>query len=129
MSRTPQSVVWELREPTTENPDVGLNWLVRSAKPLRRRDGQPNVAAIRRLTGISYSALNAILPARRNQRDFRVPDQGTLGRLALAGSLLNRVSTEYAHGKLFRLLVETEAIAGLEQRIAELEASEQLEAA
>lgn len=129
MPRTPQPVVWELREPTKENPDVGLNWLVRSAKSLRRRDGQPNVRAIGRLTGISSSALNAILPARRNQRDFRVPDQGTLGRLALAGSLLNDVSTEYAHGKLFRLSVESEALAGLEERVAELEAGERLEAA
>lgn len=120
MTTTPQSVVWELREPTDEDPDVGLNWLVRSTKALRRRDGQPNVAAIRRLTGISYSALNAILPARRNQRDFRVPDQGTLGRLALAGALVNEVTTEDAHARLFRLLAKPEAIANLEERLAEL---------
>lgn len=129
MSKTPQPVVWELREPTKENPDVGLNWLVRSAKALRRRDGRPNVAAICRLTGISPSALNAILPARRNRSDFRVPDQGTLARLALAGSLLNQVSAEYAHGKLFGLQVESEALAGLEQRVAELETKTYLKAA
>lgn len=129
MPRTPQPVVWELREPTKENPDIGLNWLVRSAKPLRHRSGRPNVSAICRLTGISVSTLNALLPARRNQRDFRVPDQGTLGRLALAGSLLNQVSTEYAHGKIFRLSVESEVLAGFEERVAELEACEHLAAA
>jgi hypothetical protein len=120
VARPSYDLIWELREPTAKNPDVGLNWLVRSTESLRRHDGKPNVAAIGRLTGISYSALNAILPTRRGQRDFRTPDARTITRIAVAGALVNRVSPEYAHSKIFQLPIATEAIADLEARLAEL---------
>lgn len=120
MARPSDDLIWELREPTAEDPDVGLNWLVRGTESLRRHNGQPNVAAIGRLTGISYSALNAILPTRRGQRDFRTPDTRTLSRIAFVGALVNRVTPEYAHSKIFRLPIAPEAIADLKARLAAL---------
>lgn len=120
MAKTSQDLIWELREPTPETPDVGLNWLVRRTESLRHRDGQPNIAAIGRYTGISYSALNAILPARRGQRDFRRPDGSTLSRMALAGAVANSVTPEYAHSMIFRLPDASEAIADLKARLADL---------
>lgn len=116
----PDQQVWELQEPTDELPDVGLDWLVRNTEALRK-NGKPHLPAISQVTGISLSAIYAILPARRDQRDFRIPDGRTIGRIAFVGAHVNDTTPEVAHSKIFRLRVPNGAVAELEQRLAELE--------
>lgn len=116
-----QPPAWELREPTEDLPDVGLNWLVRNTSALRRRDGQPNVKAIGRVIGVSYSAMNGIIPSRRGQRDHRPPNERTIGRLCFVGAHVNGVPPEVAHSILFQLEVPPHAAADLVARLAELD--------
>jgi hypothetical protein len=114
--------LWELREPTKDAPDVGLNWLVRNTPVLRGRNGKPHLKAIAEAAGISTAALYAVVPERKGSQDYRAPGERAIGCLGFLGARINNVTPKHAHAMLFCLPETPSAVAELDARLAELEA-------